>query len=229
MGQHFSLGVIAFSFSDEVPPSSRRQDEVHSSTLRVGTLETIWGKQLCLIRNISRGGLRARVYRRYKTGTRATVQLKTEQRVNGVVVWAEADHIGIKFDQPIDVESVLSTETLEASGLRARLPRIECSRSMTMRIGANLYRCKIVDISQGGIKAEVNESIPMGPAVVSIPGLVQPMPSSVRWCERGYVGIEFNELIPFRRLLNWTRATEKAVQVVGPARSTPPTALRATG
>ena len=49
-----------FSFSNDVPqPEERRSSERHIKILRVGTIVVDGRRELCLIRNISAGGVRA--------------------------------------------------------------------------------------------------------------------------------------------------------------------------
>src|SRR5436853_1460849 len=77
-----------FSFSNAVPlPPERRADERLIKILRVGTLIIDGRRELCLIRNISAGGVMAHVYSSLKPGQRVTVELKATQPIAGRVVW----------------------------------------------------------------------------------------------------------------------------------------------
>jgi hypothetical protein len=203
MGPTKARGILTLSLSDDVPGTRRGKDE-RRANLRVGIFETAAGKQLCLIRNLSRGGARIRVYRRFRLGTRAVIDLKTGHRLDGVIVWAQSGHVGMEFDAPVDIERLFSTETLEAKGHRARLPRVECDAAATVRSGSQIIKGRVVDISQGGIKLESDQPIAPGEAVVLLPDLY-PLAGSVRWTDGRYSGIGFQELVPFRRLLDWTR------------------------
>lgn len=204
MGPTKARGILTLSLSDDVP-GSRRGKDVRRANLRVGILETDFGKQLCLIRNLSRGGARVRVYRRFRLGTRGVIDLKTGHRLKGTIVWAQQGHIGFEFDEAVDIEQLFSTESLAAKGHRARLPRVECDAPVTIRSGAQIIKARVVDISQGGIKVESDQPIPLGEAVVLLPDLY-PLAAFVRWSDGCFTGIGFAELVPFRRLLDWTRA-----------------------
>lgn len=202
-GQVVPRGVVTFSLRDGVP-AARRRGAGREDNLRVGLFETRTARQLCLIRNISRSGARVRVYRRYRIGTRAVIDLKTGHRLEGTVVWAQMGHVGVEFEEMIDVDALFSTESLQAKGHRARLPRVECQAPVTVRSGDSLLKGQVVDISQGGIKVESEQPIATGRAVVLLPGLY-PISSQVRWSEGSHAGIAFDELIPFRRLVERTR------------------------
>jgi hypothetical protein len=194
-----------YSFSDMVPAPERRHSERYTTTMRVGTMVTEAGSELCLVRNISCGGLRARVYSDVPVGTRATIELKSGQSVSGEVIWTEGDQIGLRFDAPVDVADVLSSATAAAQGQKARLPRIEIRRFATLRSGIRLLRGETVNISQGGVKlhfAPLQTSITRGPVVVTIAGL-DPIPGVVRWAADKEAGVEFNNLVPLKRLFAW--------------------------
>ena len=193
-----------YSFSEVVPAPERRQNERYTTTMRIGVMLTEAGSELCLVRNISCGGLRARVYSDVKVGSRAQIELKSGQNVSGAVIWAQDEHIGLRFDQPVDVEAVLSSATVAADGRRSRLPRIEVARFAMVRVGARMMRAETVDISQGGVKLSLTEALELEEVVVSIAGLY-PIRGAVRWQEGHYAGIEFNELIPLAQLVAWSK------------------------
>jgi hypothetical protein len=72
----------SFSFSDQVPtPPERREDERFVTILRVGVLVIEGRRELCLIRNISAGGLMAHVYSPVEPGQRVVVELKSNQQI----------------------------------------------------------------------------------------------------------------------------------------------------
>jgi len=177
---------------------------VSDTTMRVGVMLTDAGSELCVVRNISCGGLRARVYSDIKVGTRAGIELKSGQTVSGVVIWLDDQHVGLQFDQPVDVEQVLSSATSAAEGHRARFPRVEVRRFATVRSGARIVRGETVDISQGGIKLVITETLELGHVVVSLTGL-DPLPGVIRWSNSHHTGIEFNDLIPLDRLVGWSK------------------------
>src|SRR3954447_26147816 len=97
-----------FSFSNAVPlPPERRADERLIKILRVGTLIIDGRRELCLIRNISAGGVMAHVYSKLMPGQPVTVELKATQPVGGHVVWVRDAEAGIQFDNAMDVAELL--------------------------------------------------------------------------------------------------------------------------
>lgn len=203
-----ALEETMFSFSEDAPPRppERRREPRHLTILRVGTLIIDGRRELCLIRNISAGGLMAHVYSPFEPGQRLSVELKTNQAVSGRVTWTDGSNIGISFDDPIDVEELLASQSVLDNGWKPRLPRVEVDRLATLRVGARTLWVSTRDISQGGIKLELDQPLATGEDVVlSLEGF-RPVHGVVRWCQGGLAGISFNQVIPFRELMNWLRA-----------------------
>ena len=200
-----------FSFSGETPrPPERRNAPRHLTILRVGALIGPEGRELCLIRNISAGGLMAHVYANHAPGMQVAVELKSEQPIPGEVVWVEDSNIGVQFDEPIDVADMLSSQSALDNGRRPRMPRVEVDRLGTLRCGARQVAVNTRDISQGGVKVEVDEPIEAGADIVLTLERFRAVHGSVRWCRDGMAGIAFNQVIPFHELMGWLREGEGA-------------------
>jgi hypothetical protein len=198
-----------FSFSKLAPrPSERRRDPRHLTILRVGALIGPEGRELCLIRNISAGGLLAHVYSHHVQGEKVSIELKGNQQTPGKVLWVDDSNIGVQFDEPIDVAEILSNQAVLDNGWRPRLPRIEVDRLATLRCGARLYGVNTRDISQGGVKIECDQPLEMGREVVLAMERFRPLQAVVRWCDGGLAGLSFNQLIPFSELMTWLKAGE---------------------
>jgi PilZ domain len=201
-----------FSFSDRAPrpPEDRRRDPRHLTILRVGALVRESGRELCLIRNISAGGVMAHVYSRRIEGERVAVELKSNQRIDGEVAWVSGSNVGIQFDEPVDVTEMLSSQTMLDSGWRPRLPRVEVDRLATLRCGARVYGVNTRDISQGGVKIETDQTLELGAGVVLTLDKFRPLHGVVRWSDGGLAGIAFNQLIPFHELMEWLNPNPRA-------------------
>ena len=183
----------------------RRRQTRHLTILRVGALIGANGRELCLIRNISAGGLMAHVYSRHRLGDEVAIELKANQPIPGRVVWAEEANIGIEFEEPIDVPGMLAHQSRLENGWRPRLPRVEVDRLATLRCGSRLLAVNTRDISQGGVKVESDEPLEVGEDVVLTLEKMRPIPGVVRWSGDGLAGIAFNQLLPFHDLMTWLR------------------------
>lgn len=193
-----------YSLSDAPPAPSadadRRDGERHMTLYRVGSILVDERRELCLIKNISAGGMMIRLYCSIAEGTAVTVELKSGQPISGRIGWVRDHHAGIAFNQPIDVVDILSS-TME--GPRPRMPRIETNGFAMLREGVNVLRVRTCDISQGGMKIESEAILPQGTdVIVTLPGL-DPQPGITCWNDNGFTGITFNRLLPLGQLVAW--------------------------
>lgn len=193
-----------YSLSD-APPSpkpgeDRRDGERHMTLYRVGSILVENRRELCLIKNISAGGMMVRIYCPVADGTPLTVELKSGQPIRGKISWVRDNHAGVAFDQPIDVIDILSASM---DGPRPRMPRIETHCHATLRDGANVLRVRVCDISQGGAKVECETQVLQGAdLVISLPGL-EPQRGIACWIDGGHIGVAFNRLLPLGELVAW--------------------------
>jgi hypothetical protein len=195
-----------YSLSDAPPApkkqSDRRDGERHMTLYRVGSMVVENRRELCLIKNISAGGMMVRLYCSVAEGTAVAIELKSGQPVHGRVSWVRDQQAGVAFDEPIDVIEILSASM---SGPRPRMPRIETDCHATLRDGANTLRVKVCDISQGGLKIACETVLSRGAdIVVTLPG-IEPQRGIACWVEGGLIGITFNRLIPLGELVEWLR------------------------
>jgi hypothetical protein len=202
-----------YSLSDAPPgPGERREGDRHLTLFRVGSITVDGRRELCLIKNISAGGMMIRCYCAIPLGTPLSIELKCGQPVTGKASWVRDQNVGVAFDAPVDVIDILSAS---ADGPRPRMPRIEVACVATVRDGANIYRLPLCDISQGGIKTKGEPAIALGrDLVVSLPGL-EPQPATLRWRQDGHLGISFNRLVPLAELVAWLQSMREGLRAAG--------------
>ena len=193
---------------DAAPPCSpqRRNSERHVSLLRVGTLVASDRRELCLIRNISAGGMLVRIYSSIRAGERVSVELREGEAMTGVVRWTKDDCVGLAFDEPIDVIGLISGSS---ESKRPRMPRIEVTCAAWVRDGAQVHRVSALDISQGGVKIATAATLPVcGQVVVTMIDLA-PCPGVVRWRDGDAYGISFNRPLGLSDLVNWLQGQQQ--------------------
>lgn len=193
-----------YSLSDAPPAPAgdedRREGQRHMTLYRVGSILVEGRRELCLIKNISAGGMMIRLYCSIGDGTPVTVELKSGQPIGGRISWTRDQVAGIAFDRSIDVIDILST-TMD--GPRPRMPRIETDCHATLREGANVVRVQACDISQGGMKIRSDTIFEHGAdVIVTLPGL-EPQRGIACWCDNGFAGVTFNRLLPLGELVAW--------------------------
>jgi len=202
---NLSYETTSISLGDAPPaqPTRRTDARHHLTLLRVGAITVDDRRELCLIRNISSGGMSIRSYSPLCTGTRVVIELKTGMRVPGAVAWVDESTAGVEFDESVDVLDVLSATD---DGATPRMPRIEVDCYASVRAGAVVRGLRVCDVSQGGVKlagklpAEVDSDL-----VVTLPGM-PPRAASLRWSSDEHVGLTFNRLMPLPDLVEWLRS-----------------------
>ena len=192
----------------ELPPGlpERRHDERYLSLLRVGSLMIGDRRELCLIRNISAGGMLIRVYSPVAQGTRLAVELRQGEPIGGTALWAKEDFIGVSFDKPIDVLALISNSS---DARRPRMPRVEIQCGAWVRNGATVFRTRALNISQGGVRVEADNGLAAGAQVtVTLPGLPAEQ-GVVRWNDGESCGITFNRVLSLSQLVAWLGEQER--------------------
>ncbi len=204
------LETTLYSLSETPPrPGDRREGDRHLTLFRVGSITIGERRELCLIKNISAGGMMIRAYCAIPEGTALSIELKSGQPVTGRASWVKDHHIGVAFDQPIDIIEILSAS---ADGPRPRMPRVEVACIATVRDGASVYRLPVCDISQGGMKVKGDPHLEHGrDLIVSLPGM-EPQPAAQRWRQDGHIGISFNRLIPLAQLVAWLQSARDGLR-----------------
>lgn len=205
-----------YSLSDDPPAPAgdpeRREGERHMTLYRVGSILVDNRRELCLIKNISAGGMMVRLYCAVGAGAPVTVELKSGQPIQGKISWTRDQNAGVAFDGPIDVIDILSNSM---EGPRPRMPRIEANCWATIREGANVFRVETCDISQGGVKIRTGADLPQGSdIVVTLPGF-EAQAGIACWCANGFAGISFNRLLPLGELVAWLQGQRDRQRATG--------------
>ena len=199
-----------YSLSADAPECpDRRGDERYVSLLRVGALMIDGRRELCLIRNVSAGGMMIRPYSPVAAGTRLSVELKQGDCVSGVAQWSDRGLVGITFDEQIDVLSLLNSP---GGKPRPRMPRIELSCTTTLRQDGTVFRARVVNISQGGICVSSPVDLELnGDVIVSLPDL-HSAAGVVKWRDGDYYGIGFNRVYPVNELMAFLQEQQREEQ-----------------
>lgn len=209
-----SVETTGYSLTDSTPvPQQRRKSDRQLTLLRVGALMIDQRRELCLIRNVSAGGMMIRAYSSISPGARLSVELKQGERVDGTVKWVKADSVGISFDAPIDIVALIAASS--SQGPRPRMPRVDLCCTAWVRQDAAVHRTDAVNISQGGLGIETAGELIVGAdVIVSLSGL-PPLPGIVKWKDRWRYGIGFNRILAVPDLMGFLKDTQQRRRAPG--------------
>jgi hypothetical protein len=211
-----NAGGAACSGTDKAMVERRDQPR-HITLLRVGLLHTGDAKELCVVRNISEGGLSVRVYRGVPLGHRVRVELRPGELLEGFVLWVRHRDVGIGFRETADVQSILASRWVTETGKRQRWPRLEVRCHTRLRLGSRFYSGMLCDISQGGAKVRLQRRpCGVGEAVLTLPDL-PPFRGVVRWVDESVIGLSFNERMPFEVLAHQERCSDATASASTPS------------
>lgn len=194
---------LACSYPLESELSDRREGARHISVLRVG--RALWdGKdQLCVVRNLSMGGLMFECLHVPNVGQRVAIELRSDKEMTGIVRWAKDGNVGVEFDQRVNVEMILKEERNSLLRVRPRAPRFARRGQARLIYGGETATGEIVDISIGGLSCRVDQPIRKGePIVASIEG-IGATNAEVRWEKGDVVGIRFEKPLPWEPFQLW--------------------------
>ena len=205
-----SLETTRYSLSASAPKQpDRRGGERYLRLLRIGAIIVDGRRELCLIRNISAGGMMIRAYSPIEIGAVLSIELKQGDPVRGTVQWVENDLTGVAFDRPIDVLQLLAPQ---GERPRPRLPRVEIDCAAWVRQDGDIVRARVTNISQGGVCVTSTAKLNVGgDAVVTLPGLT-PAAGVVQWSNDGMYGISFNRSLVLSELVAWLRDQQQEQQ-----------------
>jgi hypothetical protein len=199
----FAAESTLFSLSTQVPrPTERRTDDRLLAILPAAKLVSENANYICRIKNISAGGLMAEVMCPLEVGAQVYIELNSEQRIPGQVVWTRAGSLGIKFDLDIDLRELLANRS-QRRGLRPRPPRLQVTCGATVQIGKLFYNADVHDISLGGMKVAINDWQCAGRDVIVTVESLRPVRGRVRWYREGNAGIVFDKPLTFQELAEW--------------------------
>lgn len=205
-----SVETTLYSLSTSPPTQpDRRVGERYLRLLRVGAIVVEGRRELCLIRNISAGGMMIRPYSKIAVGTSLSIELKHGDPISGMVQWVKDGLAGISFGEAIDVLELLSGS---GDGPRPRLPRIEIDCGIWVGHEGESLRTRGINISQGGICVEASTKLRVGgDVVVTLPGRA-PAAGVVKWDDGDSYGIAFNRALALSELVEWLKGQQQEQQ-----------------
>lgn len=206
MNQHSARGLTAIT-------QDQRAESRTATVFRPVVITAAESVTLALVRNLSPQGMRAKVCTSSTTGGPITVQFGSDELIDGAIVWCEGDHIGVKFDQVIDVAQVL--KNLSKKVLRGKLNRalrLQIHSVGQLLIGARSLNIEVQDISQRGLKVLTSYVRPGDEVCVCLEGL-ENRKAQVRWTQAGMAGLNFVRPLPFDELALWVGGRQMAAPI----------------
>ncbi|UIJ44981.1 PilZ domain-containing protein [Sphingomonas cannabina] len=188
----------------------RRGDRRHVTVLRVAKVVRTHGDELCVIRNISSGGVMAHFYSPARVGEEVVIEFKSGRKLSGIVRWTRGEVAGVEFDEKLEIVRFLAGEDDVAGQFEPRAPRLGVGLPAMMRSGVRVYPVQVCDISQGGLKFRALPTTEQGQKLVFRVAGLPPLTGIVRWRDEEHAGVAFEMPLPLETLAKWAAETERS-------------------
>ena len=169
---------------DPPPQSAAEQDrrqEARQITVRlVAKLGTPLREELCLVRNLSSGGLTAHIYSAIDADSPVTFEFASGVVVAGKIVWQRDNMTGVQFDERIDPALILSVRERFPDAPGPRAPRVALNIPAAARIDAVHFPITLINISQGGAQLSAEEPVEVGEKLTLLVDGLPPATGRVR-------------------------------------------------
>lgn len=194
------------SVQDEPLPEpwiDRRRFVRQTTVLQVAKLIIGRFEELCVIRDVSAGGLKAEVYCPVPTGLAAIVELRTGYRAAGRIAWSDETMVGLEFDQNVSASNLLIHCSLDERIGRVRPARLAACIPGRLAIEGEICPVELRDVSLAGMKVRVARQLVPDTDCTIAPEAMEPRPALVRWYRDGKAGIQLVEPLQFDEFAAW--------------------------
>lgn len=175
------------AFTDATSADQRSDSRV-SLLLRAGKLIAQQGEFLCIVRDVSAGGIKVRVLHDLPTAGQFDLELANGENYPLELVWQAEGYAGFRFlDRPIDLVGVVD----EPSQFPKRGIRLRLELPIAIKVGEELRPAKLCDISQHGAQIEIEPGLAIGQRVSICSDGLADLESRVRWRRRKTCGLVF--------------------------------------
>lgn len=163
-------------------------------------LESAEFSGFCLISNLTADGMKAQAYGWFSREQPISIHFTSHHRIEGRLVWFGSGEVGVKFDERIDVPTVLSglggAGAYRGAERPVRLP-VQCLAEVS--VGNSFGIAEVGDISQRGVKilTQLNR---VGQQVAVQLEELDERTATVRWIRSGSSGLAFAKPLSLREL-----------------------------
>ena len=186
------------------PVQERRRSVRHATVMQIAKIRLGSGREeLCLLRDISPEGLKAQIYVPAEAGTHIEIELRTGHLLGGCIAWAEANLIGVSFDEPMPMAAMLAHCSFDDRMGRLRPPRLNVDMRGLLKLGIEERPVRIGNVSQAGVQIGAPEPLHAGaPCAIALPGL-RARAATIRWCREGQAGLLLSDPFDYAEFSEW--------------------------
>lgn len=184
----------------------RRADTRHVAVMLIAKLSSAHFNIICRIRNISAMGARLETSVYLIPGQLISLELRSDLRTTGQVMWAHNGSAGVQFKTPIDVSRYLVRPESKIDRIKVRAPRYHSSVGAVITADSGRIVCAISDIGLSGVGlAELPDRVSFRQGQMlkfSTEGISQHH-ASIAWVSGNRAGIKFRQPLKYTELESW--------------------------
>jgi hypothetical protein len=166
---------------------------------RTGQLSGPESESICEILALAESGAVVRAQAPLEVGDACTLEVNSAHRMRARVCWADGTMLGLELTNTREVRDILSRRE---TSFPYRAPRLKLVAEIQMSLGAQRVDVRCQDISESGMKVEIEEACEGANARISLAG-VGTLEGQVRWWRDGKAGIAFLRPIPSETFTRW--------------------------
>jgi len=183
-----TMHVSAPSDNDSEPAEKRREPRSALAMMRAAKLICQTGEYLCLIRDVSAGGVKLRLFHEMPDETHVFMERADGELHALIRVWVRDNTAGFRFVQPVDPEDFMN----RAAGTAARSVRLRMPAPAVVHAHGRAMRGRLRDLAQGGAQIEIDACLPIGETVVLSVDRLGEQQGWIRWRRGQAHGIVFD-------------------------------------
>ena len=201
---------------DETRPDTE-QRAAPRFTLLIRTAKLIGrsGEYLCVVRDVSSEGLKARLFHPLPRGEALAIELASGERHPIERIWEEGEITGFRFMAPVALERLLADAP---DGRKKRSVRLRLALPALVVAHGRRLDASFRDISQHGAAIACDEYLAMDERVRVDCDWLPPLDARVRWRRRPHYGLIFEQTFRFDELARLIAPLQFADDVPAPAR-----------
>jgi hypothetical protein len=166
---------------------------------RTGRLNGPDGESICEILALAETAAVVRAEAQLEVGCACELEVNSAHRMQAKVCWTDGTRLGLELVNTRQVRDILSRRE---TSFPYRAPRLRLSANLQISLGAQRLQVKCQDISESGMKVEIEEECEGADARISLEG-VGNVEGRVRWWRDGKAGISFLRPIPSDAFTRW--------------------------
>lgn len=176
--------------------SDQRGAERLRLLMRTGKLVTSKGEFLCVLRDASTTGFRAKIYHPLPDVGQMQLELASELRYDVEKVWENESEAGFRFEREIELEELIN----ELTPYPKRGVRLKLALDTSILVGVEKASAKIFNLSQQGARIKTSHPLARDQRLrLEIKGL-RTVAAQVRWRNEDTYGLVFDDTFRFDEL-----------------------------